>query len=139
MGAMVIALLAFLFMARGQVRACLMIVVLIGVSMARGFAAGEIFEYTPMPPLARPSILTYIQRGTIATRSHRLPSPLRGEARKDERHPRVSRRAASPPRRLTLLPHPFPPSNLNTRMPRIEPPTPMPMSTRQGVSIGAGE
>ncbi len=76
MGAMVISLLAFLFMARGQVRACLMIVVLIGVSMALGFAAGEIFEDTRMTTLARLSMLQNIEHVSIASRIDLLRSTV---------------------------------------------------------------
>lgn len=76
LGALVIALLAFLFMARGQARVCLMIVVLIAVSMALGLAAGEIFEDTRMTTLARLSMLQNIEHVSITSRIDLLHSTV---------------------------------------------------------------
>lgn len=76
MGAMVVALLAFLFMARGHTRPCLMIFVLIAVSMALGFTAGQIFEDTRLTSLARLSMLQNIEHVSITSRIDLLRSTV---------------------------------------------------------------
>ncbi len=76
MGAMMIALLVFFFMTRGQARSCLTIIILVAVSMALGLAAGQIFEDTRMTTLARLSMLQNIEHVSMTSRIDLLHSTL---------------------------------------------------------------